>query len=88
MTKKPTTPREDPPRPNCSTCGKPGAYFVSLEIKEMKLERDAGVGSRPYWTSDYRNGTKLETILCADCQRSNVSVTTTVSATLANVKEK
>ena len=87
MTKKSTV-REDPARPNCATCGKPGAYFVSLEIKEMKLERDAGVSSRPYWTSDYRNGTKLETILCDGCQRSNVSVTTTVSATLTSAKEK
>lgn len=78
----------EPPRPRCASCGQPGTYFVSLEIKEMKLERDAGVGSRPYWSTDYRNGSKLETVLCDGCQRSSVSITTSVSATLANAKEK
>ena len=61
----------EPPRPRCASCGQPGTYFVSLEIKEMKLERDAGVGSRPYWSADYRNGSKLETVLCDGCQRRN-----------------
>jgi hypothetical protein len=82
------TPAPEPARPRCSACGQPGAYFVSLEIKEMRLERDAGVASRPYWTSDYRSGTKLDTVLCEGCQKNHVSITTAVSATLTNAKEK
>jgi hypothetical protein len=61
---------------------------VTLEVKEMKLEREAGISSRPYWSADYRSGTKLEVVLCDNCQQSSVSITTAVSATLANVKEK
>ena len=78
----------EPPRPRCASCGQPGTYVVSLEVKEMKLERDAGVGSRPYWTADYRTGSKIETVLCDACQSSSVSVSTSASATMACAKEK
>jgi hypothetical protein len=61
---------------------------VTLEVKEMKLERDAGISSRPYWRADYHSGSKLEVILCDGCQKSSVSISTAVAATLANVKEK
>ena len=81
-------PQAEPPRPRCATCGQPGVYFVTLEVKEMRLERDAGVTSRPYWIADYRSGSKMEVVLCESCQRSSISVTTSVSATLANAKEK
>lgn len=82
------TPQADPPRPRCATCGQPGTHFVTLEIKEMRLDRDAGVAARPYWRADYHGGSKLETVLCDGCQRNNVSIATSVSATLASVKEK
>lgn len=82
------TPQTEPARPRCAKCGQPGTYFVTLEIKEMKLERDAGISSRPYWRADYHSGAKLEVILCDDCQSNSVSITTAVSATLASVKEK
>ena len=85
--KKSLANRPEPPRPRCSTCGQPGFYFVTLEVKEMKLERDAGVTTRPYWTSDYRSGSKLESVLCEDCKRASVSISAAVSATLANAKE-
>ena len=78
----------EPPRPRCSTCGQPGFYFVVLEIKEMKLERDAGVTTRPYWTADYRSGSKLDSVLCEDCKQSSVSISTAVSATIANAKKE
>lgn len=87
MSKK-TAERPEPPRPRCSTCGQPGAYFMVLEVKEMRLERDAGVTARPYWTADYRNGSKLESVLCEECKRSSVSITAAVSATLALAREK
>lgn len=82
------TPQTEPPRPRCSKCGQPGTHFVTLEIKEMKLERDAGISSRPYWRADFHSGSKLETVLCDGCQQNSVSITTSVSATLANAKEK
>ena len=85
---KASKPPAEPPRPRCASCGQPGTYFVSLEVKEMKLERDAGVGSRPYWSADYRSGSKLEVVLCDVCQRSSVTIATSVSATLAQAKEK
>lgn len=60
---------------------------MTLEVKEMKLERDAGITTRPYWNSDYRSGSKLESVLCEDCKRSNVTISAAVSATLANARE-
>jgi hypothetical protein len=87
-TPKQQSPCVEPPRPRCASCGQPGAYFVALKIEEMRLERDAGVGSRPYWTADYRSGSKLEVVLCDACQRSSVSIATSVSATMAHAKEK
>lgn len=79
---------QEPPRPRCAKCGQPGAYFITLEIKEMKLEREAGMSSRPYWRADFHSGSKLETVLCEGCQDSSISIHTSVSATLANAKEK
>lgn len=84
--KKPT--QTEPARPRCSKCGQPGTHFVTLEVKEMKLEREAGMASRPYWRADFHSGTKLETVLCDGCQDSSVSITTSVTATIANAKEK
>ncbi|HSX22423.1 MAG TPA: hypothetical protein VLE97_06560 [Gaiellaceae bacterium] len=81
-------PQAEPPRPRCTKCGQPGVYVVSLEVKELKLERDAGMSARPYWRADYHSGAKLEAVLCEDCQQGSVSITTSVSATLANAKEK
>lgn len=85
---KKTANKVEPPRPRCAKCGQPGAYFVTLEVKEMKLERDAGMSSRPYWRSDYHSGTKLEAILCDGCHDSNISISAAVTATLPNAKEK
>lgn len=82
------TSQAEPPRPRCSKCGKPGVYFVTLEVKEMTLAREAGMSSRPYWRSDYHSGTKLETILCDGCHDNNISISAAVTATLPNAKEK
>ena len=86
--RNPRAAQAEPPRPRCATCGNPGSYFVTLEVKEMKLEREAGISSRPYWAADYRSGTKLEVVLCDGCQRNNVSVTAAVSATMEHAKER
>ena len=82
------SPQAEPPRPRCTKCGQPGVYVVTLEMKELKLERDAGMSSRPYWRADYHSGAKLEAVLCEGCQESSVSITTSISATLPNAKEK
>lgn len=57
-----------------------------LEVKEMKLERDAGITTRAYWTSDYRSGSKLESVLCEGCKQSSVTISAAISASLTNVK--
>ena len=74
-------PREkiDPPRPLCM-CGEPGAFQVQIDVQELVLDREAGISSRPYWTAKYRTGTRIESIMCQKCVRSNVSVQVVASA--------
>lgn len=76
----------DPPRPLCM-CGSPGHFQVSIEVQELKLERDAGIASRPYWLASHRSGTRIETIMCAACVKANVSLSLTATASVANGKE-
>ena len=74
-------PREkiDPPRPLCM-CGEPGAFQVQIDVQELVLDREAGISSRPYWTAKYRTGTRIESIMCQKCVRSNVNVQVVASA--------
>jgi hypothetical protein len=74
-------PRSEPDRPLC-TCGAPGMFQVLIHVQELVLERDAGISARPYWTSAYRTGTRVDSIMCVTCVRANVQVSVTANATI------
>ena len=76
----------EPPRPLCM-CGDPGAFQVQIDVQELILDRDAGISARPYWTAKYRTGTRIESIMCQTCVRSNVQVQIVASAKVEKVKE-
>jgi hypothetical protein len=86
MTKKPKTLVDPPPRPLCM-CGGPGAFKVEIDVQELVLDREAGISSRPYWSAKYRTGTRIESIMCQSCVRSNVQVQVVASAKLEKAKE-
>ncbi len=69
------------PRPPCATCGAGAICTMELEVRDLVLERDSGVGSVPYWTPSYKNLLASITIrLCGECVQNNVKVQTTVRA--------
>jgi hypothetical protein len=68
-------------------CGAPGAFQVQIDVQELILDRDAGISSRPYWTAKYRTGTRIESIMCQTCVRSNVQVQVVASAKIEKGKE-
>ena len=76
----------EPARPLCM-CGSPGAFQVQIEVQELRLERDAGIASRPYWTAKYRTGTKIESIMCQKCVRSNVQLQIVATAKVEKAHE-
>ena len=76
----------EPARPLCM-CGQPGAFQVQIDVQELVLDRDAGISSRPYWTAKYRTGTRIESIMCQGCVRSNVQVQVVASAKVEKGKE-
>jgi len=76
----------EPARPTCM-CGNPGAFQVQIEVTELVLDRDAGISARPYWTPKYRTGTRIESIMCQGCVRSNVQIQVTASAKVDKAKE-
>ncbi len=78
--------RPDPARPLCM-CGSPGAFLVTIDVQELVLDRDAGMSSRPYWTAKYRTGTRIESIMCQGCVRSNVQLQVVATAKLEKAKE-
>lgn len=85
----PPTKRKDqpePPRPLCM-CGSPGAFQVQIDVQELVLDREAGISSRPYWTSKYRTGTRIETIMCQKCLKANVQLQVVASAKLEKATE-
>jgi hypothetical protein len=65
---------EEPPRPLCSVCGGPATHEVLIATRELKLDRDAGVKSQPFWAADYRYGTDIKVLLCAGCKKTRVGV--------------
>jgi hypothetical protein len=76
----------EPARPICM-CGNPGAFHVQIEVTQLVLDRDAGMASRPYWTPKYRTGSRIESIMCQSCVRSNVKLQVTASAHLEKAAE-
>jgi len=64
----------EPPRPPCGTCGEPATHRVSVAVEPLVLDRDAGTRSVPYWTTNYRGATRIETNLCGECVRKSVIV--------------
>jgi hypothetical protein len=77
----------EPKRPQCMSCGAPGDFEITLEVKELLLERDAGITARPYWKPDYRSGSKLQTVVCASCKSQHVAITLSASATITHAKD-
>lgn len=55
--------------------------MMSLEIRDLVLEQDAGVLSLPYWTTSYKSlVTSISMRLCGSCVHKNVKVSTAVRA--------
>ncbi len=87
--RKPADPPPTPPAPPCSNCGEPGTCEVTVEVRGLRLERDAGVHARPYWQPSYRSvETSIKTILCGACVRACVQIDCSVQATLEKAKKK
>jgi hypothetical protein len=84
--KKPPREKIDPPRPLCM-CGEPGAFQVQIDVQELVLDRDAGISARPYWTTKYRTGTRIESIMCQKCVRANVQLQVVAAAKIEKGKE-
>jgi hypothetical protein len=78
----------DFPRPGCSCCLEPATHEVSLNARPLKLERDAGVRSQPYWTGDYRNTTMVSVLLCGNCFKTRVGIDFSVTASLEKVTKE
>ncbi len=76
----------EPARPLCM-CGSPGAFLVQIEVQELVLDRDAGISARPYWSAKYRTGTKIESIMCQKCVRSNVQLQVVATAKIEKAHE-
>ncbi len=83
---KKTKDQLEPARPLCM-CGSPGAFLVQIDVQELTLDRDAGIGSRPYWSPKYRSGTRIESIMCQACVRSNVQLQVSAVAKVEKAKE-
>jgi len=76
----------EPPRPLCA-CGSPGFFQVHLDVQELVLDRDAGISAKPYWSARYRNGTRVETIMCGKCVKTNVQIQFSAAAKIENGRE-
>jgi hypothetical protein len=76
----------EPARPLCM-CGSPGTFLVQIDVQELVLDRDAGISSRPYWSAKYRTGTRIESIMCQKCVRSNVQLQVSAVAKLEKATE-
>lgn len=72
---KPKPNLNPPPRPPCSQCGEDATQHVSVECKRLHLHDG-------HWDVSYRNGTRIETILCDNCTRTSVKMDVRVSATV------
>lgn len=79
----------DVPRPACGVCGNPAGFQVDLQIRELELERDAGVKSQPYWMASYRRIVQsVSTTLCKECLGIRVNVTLDVAATVVGTERR
>lgn len=76
----------EPARPLCM-CGSPGAFLVQIDVQELVLDREAGISSRPHWTAKYRTGTRIESIVCQKCVRSNVQLQVVATAKVEKAHE-
>ncbi|KKM87273.1 hypothetical protein LCGC14_1270560 [marine sediment metagenome] len=76
------------PRPLCG-CGKNEAtHQVTLTVRRLVLDREAGARTNAYWTGSYRSAhTSIEAIVCDDCLASKINVAIAVDATLAQAKK-
>jgi len=76
----------EPARPLCM-CGSPGAFLVQIDVQQLVLDREAGISSRPYWSAKYRTGTRIESIMCQACVRSNVQLQVVATAKVEKARE-
>lgn len=83
---KKAVPQSDPARPLCM-CGDPGSFQVQIDVQELVLDRAAGMSSRPYWSAKYHTGTRIESIMCQKCVRSNVQIQIAANAKLEKANE-
>lgn len=72
---------EAPERPPCAVCAGPATCVMSLDVRDLVLDRDSGVGTRPYWTTSYKTQvSSVEMRLCAACVTRHVKVAVAVEA--------
>lgn len=87
-TKTPRVREDDVPRPPCSTCGAPATHQMKLECLVLRLQRDAGLRSEPYWTPHYSEGTSISALVCGTCLQASVKISVAVTANVDKAKEK
>ena len=77
-----------PERPLCG-CGKNLAtHQVTLTVRRLVLDREAGARTKAYWTARYLGAhTSIEAVVCDDCLAGKIHVAIAVDATLAQAKE-
>ncbi len=81
--------KNDVPRPACGVCGNPAGFQVDLQIRELELERDAGVKSQLYWMASYRRTIQsVSMTLCKECLGVRVNVTLDVAATVVGTDRR
>jgi len=80
---------EGPERPPCAMCGEPATCVMSLDVRDLILDRDSGVGSRAYWTTSYKTpSSSIEMRLCSSCVGSYVKVSVAVDAKVSARKKE
>ena len=77
-----------PDRPLCG-CGKSLAtHQVTLTVRRLVLDREAGARTKAYWSASYHSAhTSIEAVVCDDCLSGKINVSVAVDATLANAKK-
>jgi len=89
--KQPTRVKESdgPERPPCATCAAPATCVMSLDVRDLVLDRDSGVRSSAYWTTSYKTlVSSVEMRLCAACVASHVKVSLSVEAKVTSRKKE
>lgn len=79
---------EDTPRSRCTQCSGDATCQMELTVRQLSLERRAGIASEAYWLPSYdRTVSQITALLCAECVKRNVTVSIRVDATIERGKK-